>query len=502
MPQPATNPAAAANGPAPFDFSDLGGTPISSPAKAAPKAQAKPALDFSDFGATPIATPPKGTPIDFSEFGAVPVATKTAPKAPVLPPFYGFLPRNLAANAWEGAKSTVKGAYQLGKDLLSNPNWVDGDNSTLHKFVEAPMQQQADEAVADYRQPGIIAKISSAGHALASGLPLVGPWAASIGEQAGTGDVGGAMAKGAAQVATPMLVTRALNATKTLASPLLKAGAERMYQSALKPSTAKFAPDPASVVRTGLENSIPVSEGGADKLDNLLDDTNQRITDTIASAPAKTISKGLVLQRLNPLVGRFSNQVNPASDLSAIADAGKEFADTQPGDIPATDAQALKQGTYAQLKGRAYGELKGATVESQKALARGLKEELANAFPELNELNAKDSALIDLNGALEKAVQRGGNHDLIGLGTSVAGAAGGAIRGGPGMAVAAALKYAIDNPVVKSKLAIALNKAAMSKYSIPNVSARIGAYSAGLANAGNAQQKANASSAAGSGPSH
>ena len=43
----------------------------------------------------------------------------------------------------------------------------------------------------------------------------------------------------------------------------------------------------------------------------------------------------------------------------------------------AADAQAMKQGTYRALGDKAYGELKGASIEAQKAQARGLKEELA-----------------------------------------------------------------------------------------------------------------------------
>jgi len=61
---------------------------------------------------------------------------------------------------------------------------------------------------------------------------------------------------------------------------------------------------------------------------------------------------------LKETANKFKTQVNPTADLQAITESGKEFLKTQPRNIPASDAQALKQGTYRQLKGKAYGELK------------------------------------------------------------------------------------------------------------------------------------------------
>ena len=35
----------------------------------------------------------------------------------------GFSPANIASNLWPGGKSAAKGTYELGKDLVNNPNW-------------------------------------------------------------------------------------------------------------------------------------------------------------------------------------------------------------------------------------------------------------------------------------------------------------------------------------------------------------------------------------------
>jgi Fe-S cluster assembly scaffold protein SufB len=139
----------------------------------------------------------------------------------------------------------------------------------------------------------------------------------------------------------------------------------------------------------------------------------------------------------------------------------------------------MKQGTYQQLSAKAYGELKSASIESQKALARGLKEELANTFPELNDLNAQDSKLLDLRPVLEKAIQRESNHQLGGISTPITAGAAKAVTGSnTAAAVAAVLKAVVDNPNIKSRIAIALSKQGVT---LPAANARIQAYSSALA---------------------
>lgn len=285
------------------------------------------------------------------------------------------------------------------------------------------------------------------------------------------GDVGG-VAGGYLGSKVPAIGQKALLLGKTPAEA---------YQSALKPSTTIPPAKVDRMVQTGLENEIPVSKGGAEKLQSLLEDLQDKVTQEIGSGQGKTISKGAVLQRLNPVAARFAQQVTPAADLNAIADTGTEFAASHPADIPAADAQAMKVGTYQQLKGKAYGELKSATIESQKALARGLKEELANAFPELSNLNAQESKIYDLQPILEKAIQRQANHQIMGIGTPIVTGATKAVTGSTGLsAVAGAIKAVVDNPIVKSKLAISLNKAGVPW---ATANARIAAYSGALAGA-------------------
>ncbi len=264
--------------------------------------------------------------------------------------------------------------------------------------------------------------------------------------------------------------------------------ANRMYRSALKvPPSWMPAAKVEQVADTALREGIPVSPGGREKLGSLMDDLNTRIADRIQEGAGKgvTVSPQAVASRLGDVESRFATQVNPKADLAAIEASRKEFLASQPADIPATQAQALKQGTYQQLKSKAYGELKSADIESQKALARGLKEELARQIPEIGDLNARESQLIGLDKALERAVNRISNHQMFGIGTPLAAAGVKAATGSTGLAaVTGILRAVIDDPIIKSKLAIA-----MSRRGVPGaaINSRLGAYSAALAGAATAQ---------------
>lgn len=394
---------------------------------------------------------------------------------------YGFTAGNMLHNAWEGAKSVVKGTADVAKDLVQNPNWVQGQDSTLNKFVIQPSDaefQKVQPALKEGRYS------EAAGHALAAAVPMVGPAAAQIGEQAGSGDVGGALAKGAAQAVTPMAISKGAGLLARQTVPAARALSEKMYQSALKPSTTYSPAEVKSMVQTGLKNEIPVSEAGAAKLGDLIDDLNAKIKATVQSRPGAVVDARAIASRLADTAKRFSTQVNPTADLKAISESGNEFLSTQPGQIPAADAQALKQGTYTQLKGKAYGEMQTATKEAQKALARGIKEELNTQFPELKDLNAQDSKLYGLDEALERAVNRISNRNMVSLGGKVvagtlAGAATGHLMGGAGVGLV--LHEVITNPALQTKLAIAMSKASKGAVTLPSARARIASYSAGLA---------------------
>lgn len=288
---------------------------------------------------------------------------------------------------------------------------------------------------------------------------------------------------------------------KPVLSPLKRAMAVQLerrapgwYQSALKPSTVLSPEQVQSHIDTALKYQIPVTPDGLTRLGTLVENLNEKIAATIDDT--KSISPNAVAKRVNQIVPKFKNQVNPVEDLRALGAAKKEFLQQNstpvraavpetytpnpsypdaPGTwtsaqagvpareipIPGTKAQAMKTGTYRQLNDRSYGELKSASIEAQKALARGLKEELVAAFPEIAQLNAAESKLLSLEPIVERAVNRIANKDQIGIGTPIAVGGAKAATGSSGAAAAAGImKSILDSPAFKSRAALAFHSLA------------------------------------------
>jgi len=117
-----------------------------------------------------------------------------------------FDPIHMASEAGTGLMELGQGLYHTAGDVLLPPGNTEGERLGYlgNKYVVQPWKaEQAKAQTALNQDPShpIRNQIESAGHGLAADIPLIGPWASSLGEQAGTGDVGGAMAKGGAQMA-------------------------------------------------------------------------------------------------------------------------------------------------------------------------------------------------------------------------------------------------------------------------------------------------------------
>jgi hypothetical protein len=171
---------------------------------------------------------------------------------------------------------------------------------------------------------------------------------------------------------------------------------ENLMQSALKPTIAQLKSGEAkTAIDTLLKYGINATGEGAERVKTMVGDVDKEILDAIAGSGAR-IPKQDVLNRLKDVEGRFTNQVNPTSDLAAIQNVGADFANhpmLTGQDIPVDVAQRLKQGTYKILE-KKYGQVGTAETEAQKGLARGLKEEIAKAVPAVGPLNKKQSDLI------------------------------------------------------------------------------------------------------------
>lgn len=150
---------------------------------------------------------------------------KAAPKAPppgawevaseksATPENYGFTAGHMAKQGWEGLKQLGSSLDEMAKDLVFPKGATEGDKLKYlaNKYILDPADR---EEVLAKNAPDALTSI---GHSIAQSIPLVGPWAASLGEQAGTGDVGGAAARGATQVAAIKAAPAILKGTKVAA---------------------------------------------------------------------------------------------------------------------------------------------------------------------------------------------------------------------------------------------------------------------------------------------
>lgn len=262
-----------------------------------------------------------------------------------------------------------------------------------------------------------------------------------------------------------------------------------MYQSALKPSVALDKSIPGSVdameaqrrVQTGLREGIPTSESGYNATVNRIGDVNRQIGSVVNQPSVQMVDPVDVVRRLDDLEKYYSEQALPGGDLTAIRNARQQYLEKhgaqfdpktgamtqQPNLMAPAAAQEEKVATYTQNR-KKYGELTTAQTEAEKTIARGLKEELLRIYPELKDLNDRDSALYGLEQSLRRFVGREGNKNLVGLIPAVLGAGAGTMagHGAEGAVVGSLLSGAImalDSPPVKSSLAIALERVAKSK---------------------------------------
>jgi len=200
-------------------------------------------------------------------------------------------------------------------------------------------------------------------------------------------------------------------------SSLGQSTAKRLMQSAVKPTIAQLkSGDADTAVQTLLDYGINPNKAGVDKLRALIDEKNQAIANEIGNANA-FVDKSDVLNALAGTRQRFGAQVSPTSDLAAIQGVENDFLahPNYPGQlIPVQDAQKLKQGTYGVLKDK-YGQMGSAETEAQKALARGLKDEIAAAVPAVGPLNAEESRLIKTLNVTERRALMEMNKNPMGL---------------------------------------------------------------------------------------
>lgn len=311
---------------------------------------------------------------------------------------------------WETAQSVAKnssGEYQA----LIDGQWVPATHAAKSDSGEFRVIRQAQDVVP--KEPGITDLLKASSRftppAIALGVnKYVGDALDKLAYKAGGAvtDVTGSPAAGlAANIGVQTVPMLAGGAAAKVVAPALRAGAETLMQSAIKPSLKQLrSGDAATAIDTMLNEGLNVTKGGVEALREKVGSLNDQISQAIESSPA-SVSLTNAGKTLKDVYQRFMNQVNPQPDLEAVRNAWMMFKNhplvAGASEIPVQLAQKLKTGTYRQIADK-YGQLGTAETEAQKGLARGLKESVADAVPEISALNAEESKLITTLNLVEK----------------------------------------------------------------------------------------------------
>lgn len=222
---------------------------------------------------------------------------------------------------------------------------------------------------------------------------------------------------------------------------LLEKPAKILMQSAVKPAQADRISGAASrAYGNMLAEDISPTVGGMDKAADIARNLHSEVEGSIAGSPA-TVSMNAVGQRLQDPARKALTQVNPQSDIEAVRAVWDKFKNSpliqalsrnsngtpnvpaplgaapamQDVDLPVQLAHALKKGTYRSLGEKAYGELGSASTEAQKALARGLREEVAGAVPQVAAPLKREAALMEVLDVARNRALAEANKNPMGL---------------------------------------------------------------------------------------
>lgn len=382
------------------------------------------------------------------------ISARTQPEAPgeTAPPptepegkSFGGLLSNAISDVPEAVINIGKGAIDTARFFGKGMQALSGDQGATQDIVQggkslvSGLLTKAKDAYADPRGTASGLLESAYQHPVQAALmtaPLPG---------------GGPLTRGAG------LVTRA-------ARGKVRAGGQRLMQSALKPSeslvnarTGAGFGSKEDIAQAVLDEGRSVTRGGLEKAQSALDATDAEALQRLRAGAGQgvTVDPFKVTAAIDARsTGQFGRQINAQPDTAAIRQVHENFAAnphvsdpvTGMAPMPADLAHEFATNTGRNLRGK-FGRLGGATVEAEKAGREAITSQLRNQIPELGDLWKAEARQITVRDAIDDALERQGNRDPAGLGTIV-----GAVRS-PGLALTAA---ADRSGALKSLLARAL----------------------------------------------
>lgn len=268
-------------------------------------------------------------------------------------------------------------------------------------------------------------------------------------------------------------------AVATQGTKFIQGLARRLYGGLLKPKQGlkdSFG-NAKEIAGTLLEQRAPISRGGLEKVAGRMKDSRNTamgmVRDAEAAGMQGVVAKD-VLSEFKPVVQELRKRVDigQANALGEVGKRGKRILATTGrtgGDIPLTKAQQLKE-TAQEASSGAYralerGGQKQLSAEDllDTAVARGLKQGIERKVPGVQAQNAMTQKLLGGTRALEDAVEREANNNMLGGGRDwaalLAGITGTGAGGPAGGVLAAGGMRALATPSTGSRIAIGMNEA-------------------------------------------
>jgi superoxide dismutase len=240
-----------------------------------------------------------------------------------------------------------------------------------------------------------------------------------------------------------------------------------LYGKALKPSLTMSQDQRKRILRTAVDEKLPITPKGTDILQERIDVLNNRVNKLIDTAVDENVKipSSVVFKYFDDLenqVGGF--KIEAKSDINAINKIKSDFIKWQKKIgkdqyVTPKELQDFKVDVNRKVNWKTSNLKSASDVEelAYKNLGRGAKQGIAENIPEIANINADLSRLLELQPYLIRGADRVGQRDIFGIGGGIKATGGRAVAGDAGAAVGAGAGV-LDFPGVKSRLGIAINE--------------------------------------------
>ena len=228
-------------------------------------------------------------------------------------------------------------------------------------------------------------------------------------------------------------------------APVLEAGAKRVMQSALKPTSKSLANGQAAkAIDLMLNEGVNATAGGAAKLRIAINKLKSEVADLISRSPANVNLAPAYRELQSTLDDVGKKGIGYEADQAAVLKAWDEFKAhplLQGDRVPLQAADTVKRATQKSVDYTVPAANRSATDRAKMAAASGLRQGMEAAEPAVAPMNAKLSEYINALKQIEPRAAMQANSELLGL-APIAGSAEGAM-----------IMMAQRNPWMKSAVA-------------------------------------------------